>query len=157
MQPVKPADVTGTPQFAGQFTLERFKTRNGVTYAVGHLDGNLGRRFVSKHVSWPISAAAANDQAAGPQGFVAPQQVPTPGACSILTLTLGPLDLNLLGLRVALNPVNLLIEAIPGAGNLLGNLLCAVAGLLNGGLLGGPLAGLLTSITNLLNSILASL
>jgi hypothetical protein len=112
---------------------------------------------VSKHVSWPITAAAANDQAAGPQGFAAPQQVPTPGACSILTLTLGPLDLNLLGLRVALNQVNLLIEAIPGAGNLLGNLLCAVAGLLNGGLLGGPLAGLLTSITNLLNSILASL
>ena len=62
---------------------------------------------------------------------------PTPGSCPILTLDLGPLDLNLLGLRVALNEVNLLIEAIPGAGELLGNLLCAVAGLLDGGFLPG--------------------
>jgi hypothetical protein len=50
-----------------------------------------------------------------------------------------------------------LIEAIPDPGNLLGNLLCAVAGLLDGGLGGGPLAGLLTAITNLLNAILAGL
>jgi hypothetical protein len=157
VQDVKAVDVTGTPQFAGHFTLERFKTRHGVLYAVGHLQGMLGRRHVSRQVSWPVSAAAANEEAVGPHGFAAPQQVPTPGACSILTLTLGPLNLNLLGLRVALNQVNLLIEAIPGAGNLLGNLLCAVAGLLDGGLLGGPLAGLLTSITNLLNAILAGL
>jgi hypothetical protein len=157
VQDVKPVDVTGTPQFAGQFTLQRFKSQQGVLYAVGRLEGMLGERFVSKRVSWPVTDAAANDVAGGPQGFAAPQQVPTPGACSILTLTLGPLDLNLLGLRVALNQVNLLIEAIPAPGNLLGNLLCAVAGLLDGGLLGGPLAGLLTSITNLLNAILGGL
>ena len=157
MQDVKPVDVTGTPQFAGQFTLQRFKSQQGVLYAVGRLEGMLGERFVSKRVSWPVTDAAANDVAGGPQGFAAPQQVPTPDACSILTLTLGPLDLNLLGLRVALNQVNMLIEAIPDPGNLLGNLLCAVAGLLDGGLLGGPLAGLLTSITNLLNAILGGL
>jgi hypothetical protein len=46
---------------------------------------------------------------------------------------LGPLNLDLLGLVVTLNQVNLVINAVPGAGNLLGNLLCAVAGLLNGG------------------------
>ena len=148
---VPPVDVIGTPQFAGQFTLQRFKSQQGVLYAVGRLEGMLGERFVSKRVSWPVtdaagSAPAASETAAGPQGFAAPQQtpIPTPGACSILTLTLGPLDLNLLGLRVALNQVNLLIEAIPDPGNLVGNLLCAVAGLLDGGLGGGPLAGLLT-------------
>jgi hypothetical protein len=157
VQDVKPVDVTGTPQFAGQFTLQRFKSQQGVLYAVGRLEGMLGQRFVSKRVSWPVTDAAANDTAGGPQGFAAPQVVPTPNACSILTLALGPLDLNLLGLRVALDPVNLLIEAIPDPGNLLGNLLCAVAGLLDGGLGGGPLAGLLTSITNLLNAILAGL
>ena len=37
-------------------------------------------------------------------------------ACNVLTLTLGPLDLNLLGLRVQLNQVNLRITAIPGGG-----------------------------------------
>ena len=63
-----------------------------------------------------------------------------------------------LGLRVALDPVVLLVEAVPGAGALLGNLLCAVAGLLDGGLggaLGGLLGNLLTAIANLLNGLLS--
>jgi hypothetical protein len=57
------------------------------------------------------------------------------GSCQILDLTLGPLDLNLLGLVVHLDTVHLNITAERGPGNLLGNLLCAVAGLLdqNGG------------------------
>jgi hypothetical protein len=77
-----------------------------------------------------------------------------PLACRILNLTLGPLNLNLLGLVVQLNQVHLTITAVPGAGNLLGNLLCAVAGLLNGG---GALNGILSQIAALLNSILAAL
>lgn len=73
--------------------------------------------------------------------------------CSVLHLTLGPLDLNLLGLTVHLNQVVLNIDANSGSGNLLGNLLCAVAGLLDGGLLGqlGDLTGLLNQILGLLN------
>jgi hypothetical protein len=51
--------------------------------------------------------------------------------CRILHLELGPLDLNLLGLRVQLNRVILDITAERGPGNLLGNLLCAIAGLLD--------------------------
>jgi hypothetical protein len=67
--------------------------------------------------------------------------------CPVLTLNLGPIHLNLLGLVVDLSAVNLHITAQSGPGNLLGNLLCSVANLLNGN---GPLAG----ITNLLNQIL---
>ena len=59
-------------------------------------------------------------------------------SCTILNLALGPIDLNLLGLRVELNncaeppgPVTLDITATPGAGNLLGNLLCGLAGVLD--------------------------
>jgi hypothetical protein len=51
--------------------------------------------------------------------------------CKILNLTLGPLHLNLLGLVVNLNRVHLRIFAVRGPGNLLGNLLCAVAHLLD--------------------------
>ena len=47
-----------------------------------------------------------------------------------MNLSLGPLDLNLLGLVVHLDEVDLTIDAESGSGNLLGNLLCAVAGLL---------------------------
>ena len=76
--------------------------------------------------------------------------------CDVLDLVLGPLHLDLLGLVVDLNQVHLQITAEQGPGNLLGNLLCAVAGLLdNGG--GGGLDGLLQSIANLLNQILGAL
>jgi len=81
----------------------------------------------------------------------------TPGvsaaSCDILNLVLGPLDLNLLGLEIHLDTVELDIIAVPGAGNLLGNLLCAVAGLLDGGGLGG----LLGQLSTLLNQILGIL
>ncbi len=65
---------------------------------------------------------------------------------------LGPLDLDLLGLQVHLDRVVLNIVAQSGAGNLLGNLLCAVAGLLDGGL-----DGVLGRLVNLLNRILGRL
>lgn len=54
------------------------------------------------------------------------------GACPILDLTLGPIDLNLLGLRVQTSPICLEITAFEGGG-LLGDLLCEVANLLQGG------------------------
>ena len=75
------------------------------------------------------------------------------GTCQILDLTLGPLHLDLLGLVVDLNQVHLTITAQQGPGNLLGNLLCAVANLLNG----SPSPTALQQIVNLLNQIVARL
>ena len=74
-------------------------------------------------------------------------------SCDILNLVLGPLDLNILGLEVHLNQVILDIVAVSGAGNLLGNLLCAVAGLLDGGAALGQIAGLLNQILAILNGL----
>jgi hypothetical protein len=71
-------------------------------------------------------------------------------ACDILTLDLGPLHLDLLGLVIDLSAIDLDITAVPGAGNLLGNLLCAVAGLLDGNNLGQGLANLLNRLLGLL-------
>ena len=68
----------------------------------------------------------------------------------MLNLDLGPLNLDLLGLVIDLSPISLDIAAVPGAGNLLGNLVCAVAGLLDGG-------GALQGITALLNRLLTGL
>jgi hypothetical protein len=82
---------------------------------------------------------------------------PEPDVCPILHLELGPLDLNLLGLRVQLNQVVLDVTAIPGPGNLLGNLLCAVAGLLDGFDLGGVLGGLLQNLLDALIRLLEGL
>ena len=51
---------------------------------------------------------------------------PIPNSCQVLNLVLGPINLNLLGLVVRTNQINVRIDAVPGAGNLLGNLLCSV-------------------------------
>ena len=85
------------------------------------------------------------------------QPPPAPTPCPILHLDLGPLDLNLLGLHVHLNEVILNIEAIPGPGNLLGNLLCAIAGLLDGVDLSGVLGNLLQNLIDALIRLLQSL
>jgi hypothetical protein len=77
-------------------------------------------------------AARANGLQNGISGFrfqIAPAQAPPGQICTILDLRLGPLDLNLLGLLIHLDPVHLLITAQRGGG-ILGDLLC--------GLLGGP-------------------
>jgi len=84
----------------------------------------------------------------------------------ILHLTLGPIHLDLLGLKVDTSPICLEINAISGPGNLLGNLLTSVANLLNGGtplgtILGGlsgtQLNQLLGGITDLLNGIFGAI
>jgi hypothetical protein len=79
------------------------------------------------------------------------ESVAAAASCGILHLELGPLDLDLLGLVVHLDKVVLDISAEPGSGNLLGNLLCAITGLLDGT---GINLGLLS---NLLNQLLALL
>jgi len=76
------------------------------------------------------------------------------GSCQVLDLVLGPLHLDLLGLVVDLNQVHLTITAVPGPGNLLGNLLCAVTHLLDN--TGGGTAGL-QNLINQINQILARL
>jgi hypothetical protein len=133
--------VTGTTTsgdtFNGTYTITKFVSQGSKLFATGTVSGTLENATgtslgtVSKQaVSVPVSSAV--------------------GSCSILTLFLGSLHLNILGLNVDLNPVLLVITSIPGAGNLLGNLLCAVAGLLNGGLPLGGLSGLLNGILLLL-------
>jgi hypothetical protein len=76
----------------------------------------------------------------------------TAGGCRILDLTLGPLHLDVLGLVVDLNQVHLTITAVPGPGNLLGNLLCSVAHLLDNT---GASNNAVQNLVNLLNGLLA--
>jgi hypothetical protein len=123
----------------GVFTIGNFVNQNGQLVAQGVLNGTLTSAagvvtpVTNQAVSVPVSSVSAS--------------------CPILNLVLGPLDLNLLGLTVHLNQVVLNITAVPGAGNLLGNLLCAVANLLNG----TNLSGVLNTLVADLNSILAAL
>jgi hypothetical protein len=74
--------------------------------------------------------------------------------CEILRLELGPLHLDVLGLQVDLNRVVLVITAVEGPGNLLGNLLCALAGLLDNDV---PLSRIADDVADILNRIFALL
>ena len=134
----------------GSFTPIKTIDRDGVLYMKGFLKGVIQDAGPNTKFSGlqtipikKINGSAVTD------GRVAANA----GACDILNLVLGPLDLNILGLQINLRRVVLDIVAVAGAGNLLGNLLCAVAGLLDG----GPLAGLLGQLQTLLNQILAAL
>jgi hypothetical protein len=138
----------GRQVFAGLLNVNRFVVDGGKLFAVGTLRGELRRGVRTldvgpRRVRVPVTRINGRSLAGLSASDVSAQRV-----CNILTLTLGPLDLNLLGLRVELNQVVLKITAITGS--LLGDLLCAVANLLSGGLLGN----LLTQLAGLLNRIL---
>lgn len=130
--------ITGTGPggvFAGLFNLQRFTVVDGALTAVGTLIGTLatptGTTSIVRTLAIPVDP------------------ITTQATCEILHLELGPLDLNLLGVVVHLDQIVLDIDAVSGAGNLLGNLLCAVAGLLDGGALGN-VGTLLTRILSIL-------
>jgi hypothetical protein len=150
-----PADgttTTGAPA-TGTFTITSFKKVHGVVTALGNFTGSVGGQTVSTPGSIPVIAVNGNPLGGAGAAAAAQQQAAT---CSVLDLTLGPLHLDLLGLVVDLNQVHLQITAEQGSGNLLGNLLCSVAGLLDN-TPGGGIQSLLTQITNLLNQILGQL
>jgi hypothetical protein len=132
-QPSVPVSGTAAgATLSGLFTLTSFAVQNGQVVAQGTLSGILttatgASTSVLTNVAMPVSVTQAT--------------------CDILHLDIGPIALDLLGLKVDLSRIVLDITAQTGAGNLLGNLLCAVTGLLD-----NP-----SGLSRLLNQILAAL
>ena len=119
----------GGAVFSGTFQLQKFATDQGKLVASGILTGVVttatgATTSVARTVTMPALVGETS--------------------CEILHLDLGPLNLDVLGLQIELSRIVLDITAQAGAGNLLGNLLCAVVNLLN-----DP-----TGLSRLLNSIL---
>ena len=138
----------GGPTVTGTFTVKQFVATGDPTTPIGAL-GTLvlttadGKRLAATEAVMPVtlkSGAAASGISA---------QLLT---CEILELTLGPLDLNLLGLEIHLDTVHLTIDANP-LGGLLGQLLCAIANLLSL----GDILGVLDQLLDLLNQLLGQL
>ena len=124
---------------SGVVAITNFVNQGGQLVAQGTFNGTFtSATGVVTQLSQAITAPVTNVSA----------------SCPILNLVLGPINLNILGLDISVpNPIVLNITAVPGAGNLLGNLLCAVANLLNG----GSLSGILDTLVADLNQILAAL
>lgn len=142
-------------QVTGYFTPLRFSKHNGHLRARGLVNGvvhnndgttrtfTVMRTIRVKSMNGTVPGAATRGAGAG-----------AATSCTILHLVLGPLDLDLLGLQVHLDKVVLDITAQSGSGHLLGNLLCAVAHLLDNN---GTLGQLLTQLQNILNQLLMGL
>jgi|tagenome__1003787_1003787.scaffolds.fasta_scaffold19204980_1 hypothetical protein len=143
--------TNATGSFNGTLRVQRFATSGGNLVAVGLLTGVVTQTLngvttnasIVRTVTMPATVGGQATTAA----TAAPAAITAQATCDILHLDLGPLHLDLLGLVVDLNQIVLDITAESGAGNLLGNLLCAVTGLLD-----NP-----SGLANLLNQILAIL
>jgi hypothetical protein len=129
--------------FTGTLVIQRFARTANQVVAVGIVNGVVTDTTTGVASNVIRQVRVPLDTSGGGEVSVA-------AVCSVLSLVLGPLNLDLLGLVVDLNQVVLNIDAVSGAGNLLGNLLCAITGLLDG----TPPLGLLTT---LLNQVLAIL
>jgi hypothetical protein len=133
-------DAAGNPAtYSVCYTLQRFTDSNGQLTAVGKVRGTA-----TDTVTGVTQTVKANQVAS-------PAAIDPPATCTILNLTIQPIDLNLLGLMVHTDTIHLAITAQSGPGNLLGNLLCSLAGLLD-----NPNASL-QQIIDLLNQILGQL
>src|SRR5689334_1854593 len=152
--------VTGTLADGGSFTgtltakklsvdpVTRQLTLDGVVNGTAIKAAGEAIDVVDQAFSVPVSLNRPG--AAASSSIVQPAQGVT---CGILHLDLGPLNLNLLGLTVDLSEVILDVNAVTGAGNLLGNLLCALVGILD---IPGAIASI-THILDMVNNLLSGL
>ena len=151
-------DMASAEPFTGNFFVERFTIINNKLWVLGTISGTTqsGKSFVATGAKAEVEnmrsvTLNASAVANAPEGFQLAQ-----AACPILQIDIGPIEIDLLGLVIELpQGLELNIIAEPGPGNLLGNLLCAIANLLNPGI--PTLPGLLQQLVNLLNQILQAL
>lgn len=86
-----------------------------------------------------------------PSGATAQASSPASAqACETLSLTLEPIKVDLLGLAIQLDQVNVDFTVVPGTSARLGVLLCGATGLMNSGV--NP-----AERTNILNSLLETI
>jgi hypothetical protein len=169
--PVLNLPVTGTfargGEFRGTISINRFAQRGNQIVAIGFVTGVLSRgggsigTAVAGEVSWPVrvssgglSAASDRSPELAPSGRViraawASGVSAEPSflrvqaeTCPVLNISLGPVNVNLLGLQVALSAVALDLTGVTGTP--LGDLVCSASDLL----------GQVAAVVNLLNSVL---
>lgn len=147
--PLAPIDLSGMGTLSGE------RITSGTLTIVGFALDDAGSKLeavgilTAKSASHGITNQTVRvpvlNGATLPLGRIGTEQF-RPPACDVLNLVLGPLHLDLLGLVVDLNQVLLDLTAQPGAGNLLGNLLCGVLSLLD-------IPGAIAAVTQLLGSL----
>jgi hypothetical protein len=176
VQPAVRVRVSGTfvnnGAFAGTLTINRFEQRGDAIVAIGVVEGVLARAnrtlgtVLATEVAWRVSANAGGGQLAGNSSVGSPgprimvaRWPATPPAmhltrvqaqgCTPLQVNVNAQNVDLLGVQVALDPVNLTLTG--AAGTPLGDLVCAAGDLV------GNVAGLVNVLNNLLGVLIGLL
>lgn len=148
-QAAKPGSGTGSLPVTGE--LSDGGTFEGTISDLTASVNDAGDVVVSGVLNGTATTADGTTTQITDQAFTTTAALQPGGACDILFLDLGPIFLDLLGLQVDLSQITLDVNAVPGAGNLLGNLLCAITGLLdNPGNTANGIANLLNQVFSLL-------
>lgn len=143
---VSPASSAAPPPAASPLATVT-TTINGATYQLT----NLAASVVNGALQITGTATNTLTNQSGPFSLLGTLTgAATTASCGILHLDIQPISLDLLGLQVTTSEIVLDITAQQGPGNLLGNLLCGVANLLNSN-------ASLTGLTHVLNNIFARL
>ncbi|PYQ54544.1 MAG: hypothetical protein DMF78_05475 [Acidobacteria bacterium] len=156
--------VTGKSKatFSGTLSVERFAVRGDGVVAIGFVAGSVSDKSgapvgggVVGQVELPVSVGSGVSTTAVPTTAVsnaAVQQQAT--TCGVLHLDVGAVNLNLLGLQVATQPISIDLQASSDSTNVLGHLICTALTTLNDvvglvdvlnqilGLVGGLVGGL---------------
>ena len=155
---------SGGGEFEGTVSINRFEQRGTHIVAVGFVSGVLSRHrrigtAVAGEVAWPVAVRSGGQLLAATHSLDSVRPVRTAWAlgaqprillaqaqsCSVLSVALAPMNVNLLGVDVALGAVT--FDLSGQAGTPLGDLVCAVSDLL------GNVAGLVNLLNNLLGLI----
>jgi hypothetical protein len=157
--PIAGTAQNGKKKFSGTYGIYKFVVKNNQVWSVGTLKGRLkdvtgdakGRNVKRANVMLPASLTGN------------PAATTSQVSCPVLHLVLGPVNLNLLGLRVKLGggpnatqEITLDITAQQGGG-LLGDLLCGVTNALNGTGILGQLSTQLQQLAGTLNTLVGLL
>ncbi len=129
----------GDTRFRGKLTINSFREEGGKIVADGTVTGKAIKNGRSRRISGDVVVPVT----------VQRSEVEIVAICQILNLVLGPIDLNLLGLRLRTNTIRVRLTA-DSEGGLLGSILCGLSG-------AGPDGLGLQAIIDLLNDILAAL
>lgn len=160
--PPAPVTVQATGSFAqggsftGTVTINRFEARGNEVVAVGFLRGVLqrGGRTIGTVVAgervFPVSVTAGGIQAAVDRTEAPPARFTRTsgiaraqaGVCPIVQITLIPVDLDILGVQLTIDPIA--IDLVGDRSGPLGALVCEVSRLL------GNVAGLVGVLNNIL-------
>lgn len=152
---------SGGGEFTGSVSINGFELRANQIVAVGFVSGVLSRHrrigtAVAGEIAWPVSvrsgrqliasADSRDDARSAPVAWPAPRPRilrAQAESCSVLSVGLGPINVDLLGTQVALGAVT--FDLAGQSGTPLGDLVCAVSDLL------GNVAGLVNLLNNLLS------